>query len=115
MRKTSLPCSGSVTVNEFLLVMLQIVFMADQEPKILFGLPSQLPHCFQISRELVAGDIPLDAGREPVISLAFDPHKCTCTLDEAICVRRALKDQLSWQTLCIASIEPLQVLFWFVP
>ena len=94
MRKPSLPCSGSVTVNEFLFVMLQIVFMTDQEPKILFGLPSQLPHCFEISRELVAGDIPLDAGREPVIAFSFDPDKSSLAFDEAIRVSRAFQPQV---------------------
>jgi hypothetical protein len=49
--------------------------MTDQEPEILSGLPCQLPYRVEISRELVAGDIPLDAGREPVIAFSFDPDK----------------------------------------
>ena len=95
--KPAFPRSGPVAVNEVLLVMLQIVLMTDQEPEVLpavgvdlqkinrlSGLPSQLPHCFQISRELVASDIPLDAGREPVIPFSFDPNKSPLAFDEAI-------------------------------
>jgi hypothetical protein len=61
MREPSLPCSGSVAVNEFLFVMLQITLMTDQELEILSGLLCQLPYRVEISRESVAGDIPPNA------------------------------------------------------
>jgi hypothetical protein len=51
MRKASLPWSGSVTVNEFLFVMLQIVLMTDQEPEILLACPA---NCHTASRFLAS-------------------------------------------------------------
>ena len=86
-------------------MMLQLLFMADQEPKILFGLPSQLPHCFQISRELITGDIPLDAGREPVIAFSFDPDKSPLAFDEAISVCSTLQLQVLRETFRITTIQ----------
>ena len=106
MWKPSLPCSGPVTVNEFLFVMLQIVLMTDQEPEILSGLPSQPPNSFEISREL--GYIPFGAGREPVIAFSFDPDKSSLAFDEAIRVSRAFQLQLFRETFCITIVQPSQ-------
>src|SRR5271166_6154850 len=83
---------GAITFHKLSSIRIMIfrrVFMAEEHSIVLPGGVRQRPHCFEISRELVSGHVPLYGGIDPISSLAFYPNECVLAFDEAVGVRCA--------------------------
>ena len=75
MRQAARPSAMTVTFQQRDFMMLERILVADEQKVVLTGSASERPYGFNVSCQLIASDIPLRGGREPVVPLALYPNE----------------------------------------
>src|SRR5205823_6249301 len=95
-------------------MMLKRVLMTNKQAIVLPRHLGERPHRFDVTCQLVPADIPCGGWRKPIETLAFNPDQGVLTLNQAVAIRFAFKNKLSWVGLpgfkrCKKLIDPILI------